>query len=127
MNKMRDVINVTATTTGEQNQGVKGQDVLVNHQLMLEMNKSQLGTLDVLRATTGNTEKRLMIRQEMRATTRAGKSAEAAIKQIATQKLYIEKEKMREGIQVIMQEVTDELHTIRQANKEAIEAQRYKF
>ena len=67
------------------------------------------------------------MRQKTLATTRAGKLAEAAIKQIATQKLQTEKERMREWKQVIMQEVAHELHAIRQAHEEAMEGQRYGF
>lgn len=53
------------------------------------MERIKLGNHGVLKATSGNAAKR-------RATTRAEKSAEAAIKQIATQKLQAEKEKIRE-------------------------------
>lgn len=91
------------------------------------MEENQLGTSGVLRATSGNAGKRFKMRQEPQATTRAGKSAEAAIKQIATQKLEAEKDKMREWKQVVMQEVTHELHAMRQAHEEAIKAQRYEF
>ena len=94
--EMRNATDVTAATTGEQSQGVEGQDVLVDRQPMLEMNKNQLGTPGVLRATSGNAGKQLKMRQETRATTKAGKSAEAGINQIATRKLHVEKEKMRE-------------------------------
>ena len=61
------------------------------------------------------------MRQETRATTRAGKLAEAAIKQIVTQKLQTEKERMREWKQVVIQEVAHELHAIKEAYKEAME------
>lgn len=90
-----DAFDANAATTGGQGDGVDGQDLQVTRQLMLEMEKSQLGTPGVLRATSGNAGKRLKLRQETRATSRAGKSAEATIKNIATQKLHAEKVKMR--------------------------------
>ena len=74
-----DATDATAATTGGQRDGVDGQNLQVARQLMLEMEKNQLGTPGILRATSGNAAKRLKMRQEMRATTRAGKSAEAAI------------------------------------------------
>lgn len=92
----------------------------------LETEEIGLGNHGVLKATSGNAAKRWKMRQETRATTRA-KSAEAAIKQIATQKLQAEKEKMREWKQFVMQEVVRELHVTKKAHEEAMEAQRYGF
>lgn len=85
----------------------------------LETERNELGNPGVLKATSGNAAKRWKMRQETRATT---KSAEAAIKQIATQKFQAEKERMREWKQVVMQEVARELHAIRKAHEEAMEA-----
>ncbi len=79
-----DATDATAATTGGQKDGIDGQNLQVARQLMLEMEKNQLGTPGILRATSGNAGKRLKMRQETRATTRARKSAEAAIKSIAT-------------------------------------------
>ena len=67
------------------------------------------------------------MRQETRVTTRAGKTAEAAIKQIAAQELQAEKGRMQEWKQIVMQEVGHELQAIRQAHEEAMEAQRHGF
>ncbi len=125
--KRSDATDATAATTGGQRDGVDGQNLQVARQLMLEMEKNQLGTPGILRATSGNAGKQLKMRQETRAMTRAGKSAEAAIKSIATQKLQAEKEKMREWVEVVMQQVTHELYSIRQAHAEEMEAQRHKF
>ena len=71
--------------------------------------------------------RRLKLRQETRGTTRASKSAEAAIKQIVAQELQAEKGRMQEWKQVVMREVARELQGIRQAHEEAIEAQRHSF
>lgn len=49
----------------------------------------------MLKATSGNAAKRLRERQETRVT-RAGKTAEAAVKEIATQELQTEKSRMEE-------------------------------
>ena len=57
---------------------------------------NHLAKAGILRATSGNGAKRLRTRQESRVTTRAGKSAEAVIKQFASQELRSEKEKMQE-------------------------------
>ena len=122
-----DATEATAATMEGQEQEVGSQSLLIARQLELEIERNQLGNPGVLKATSGNTAKRWKMRQETRATTRAGKSAEAAIKQIATQKLQTEKERMREWKQVIMQEVARELHAIRQAHEEAMEGQRYGF
>ena len=67
------------------------------------------------------------MKQKTRATTRTGKSAEAVIKQIATQKFQAKKERMQEWKQSVMQEVVRELHATKKAHKEAMEAQRYGF
>lgn len=114
--EMSDATDATAATTGGQRQGVEGQDLQATRELMLEMEKNQLG--DPLL---------FLERPAQMQGTRAWKSAEAAIKQIATQKLHSKKEKMREWIQVVMQEVTHGLHIIRQVYEEAMEAQRYGF
>ena len=80
----------------------------------------------VFKATSGNVAKRLWTRQETRSTIKSGKTAKAAIKQIATQKYQVEKEKMKAWKQRIKQEVAQEL-AVWQAYEEAIETQRYDF
>ena len=116
--------DAAAATMGRQEQEAGSQSLLTTRHLELEIEGNQLGNPGVLRATSGNAAKRWKMRQETRAATRAGKSAEAAIKQIATQKLQTEKERMREWKQVVMQEVAHELRAIRQAHEEAMEGQR---
>ena len=94
-----------------------------------EIEKNQSGKLGVLRPTSGNRAARfkLKAKQESRVTTRAGKSAEAVIKQFASQELQGEKEKMEGWKAIVMQEVARELQGIRRAQEEAIEAQRQSF
>ncbi len=116
-----DAYDATAATTEGQKHEALSQSLQIARQSELETERNQLWNPGILKATSGNAAKRLKMWQT-RATTRAGKSAKAAIKQIATQKLQAEKEKMREWKQVVMQEVAHELHAIRQAHKEAIEA-----
>lgn len=103
-----------------QEQGPVNQKLQINCQPELQIERNQSGNPGVLQTTSGNAAKR-------RATTRAEKSAEAAIKQIATRKLYSEKERIREWKQVVMQEVARQIQTIKQAYEEEIEAQRYSF
>lgn len=82
----------------------------------------------MLRATIGNGGKRLRNRQETRAATRAGgKTAEAAIKQIASQELQAEKVRIEEWKQNVMQDVMRELQAMKQTKGEAMEAQRQSF
>ena len=92
--------------------------------LGIEIEKTKAGKLGVLRPTSGNGAVRstLKAKQESRVTTRAGKSAEAVIKQYASQELQTEKEKMEMWKVIVMQEVARELQNIRQIQEEAIEA-----
>lgn len=60
---------------------VRGQEHQAEHQarqialqLEAESERSQLGSLGVLRATSGNAAKRLKMRQETRVTTRGGQN-----------------------------------------------------
>ena len=97
-----------------------------------DADRGDLVDMGVLKPTSGNATKRLRTRQEMRGTTRtittrAGKSAEAVIKQLASQELQGEKEKMEGWKAIVMQEVARELQDIRRAQEEAIEAQRQGF
>ncbi len=124
---MADATNATAATTEGQGQEVLSQDLHITRQLGLEIARNQLGNPGVLKATSGNAGKRLKIRQETRAATRAGKSAEAAIKQLAAQKIQAEKEKMQEWKEIVMQEVAQELQIIRQTYGEEFEKQRTFF
>ena len=56
----------------------------------------------------------------MRVTTRLGKSAEAVIKQFASQEFQGEKEKMQAWKENVMQEVARELQGIRQVQEVAM-------
>ena len=94
--------------------------------------RDELIELGVFKPTSGNATKRLRTRQETRGTTRttttrAGKSAEAVIKQFASQELRGEKEKMEGWKAIVMEEVARELQGIRRAQEEAIESQRQSF
>lgn len=92
-----------------------------------EADRNQLVDMGVFKPTSGNATKRLRMRQETRGTTRAGKTAEATLKQIATQEFQAEKGKMQIWKQVIMQEVAHELQAIRKTHEESLEAQRECF
>ena len=63
----------------------------------IEIEINQAGKLGVLRSISGNgaARFRLKAKQESRVTTRAGKSAEALIKQLASEELQRKKEKMQ--------------------------------
>ena len=100
----------TASTATAGDQDQTGQ---IAHQLGIEVERSQLANSRVLKATSGNVAKRLKMRQETHVTTRAGKTAEEAIKQIAAQELQTDKGRMQEWKKIIIQEVGHELQAIR--------------
>lgn len=124
-NDASDVCDATASNAERQEHEALHREI--SRQLGVEVERNQSVNLGVLKATSGNATKRLKMRQETLGTTRASKSAEAAIKQIAAQELQAEKGRMQEWKQVVMQEVARELQGIRQAHEEAIEAQRHSF
>ena len=95
-NKAHDACDASATTMEEQDYGAQHQDLLIARQLGLEAERNQRANLGVFKATNGNAAKRLKLMQETRGTTKASKTAEAAIKQIATLELQAEKSKMQE-------------------------------
>ncbi len=84
-----------ATEAAGHEQEVLSQALQIARQLELESEKSRLANPEVLKSTSGNATKRLKMRQETRVATRATKTAEAAMKQIATQELQVEKERMQ--------------------------------
>ena len=84
-----------------------------------DADRGDLIDMGVFKSTSGNATKRLRMRQEMRATTRTSKTAEATLKEIATQEFQAEKGKMQIWKQMIMQEVAQELQSV----KESAEAQ----
>ena len=88
-----------------------------------DADRGQLIDWGVFKPTSGNATKRLRMRQETRGTTSTDKTAEATLKQIATQEFQAEKGKMQIWKQMIMQEVAHELQTI----KESADAQRECF
>lgn len=65
-------------------------------QMEEESERNRSGNAGILKATSEKATKRLKMRQETRISTRAGKSAEAAIRQLATQELQAEKGRMQE-------------------------------
>lgn len=95
-NDAPDACDATAVTAEGQEHGAPHHNLQIARQLGLEAERSQLANLGVLKATNGNTAKRLK-RQETRLTTRAGKSAELAIKQIATRNFKLRKERCKYG------------------------------
>lgn len=92
-----------------------------------EVDRNQLVDMGVFKLTSGNATKRLRMKQETRGTTRADRTAEAILKQIATQEFQAKKGKMQIWKQVIMQKVAHELQTIRKTHKKSLEAQRECF
>lgn len=103
------------------------QTLQIARQLELESEGNQSANLGTLKATSGNTTKRLKMRQETRVATRATETTEAAMKQIATQELQFEKGRMQEWKQNVILEVTREFQVIKQAHEEVIEAQSESF
>ena len=85
--------------------------------------------MGVLRSISGNgaARFRLKVKQESQITTRAGKSAETVIKQLASEELQYEKEKMQEWKKNVMQEVGCKLQIIKQMYEGSIEAQKRNF
>ena len=108
-----------ATTTREENLNQPAQIEGV------EAEGNQLVSLKALKATSGNTGKRLRTRQETHSTINSGKTAGAVSRQRATQERLVEKERMKAWKQVIMQEVVQEIQTIWNAYEEALETQRH--
>ncbi len=62
-----------------------------------DADRSDLINMGVFKPTSGNATKRLRMRQETRGTTKTTKTAEATLKQIATQETRPKKEKCRYG------------------------------
>lgn len=119
-NDASDASATTATPRGQEHEGSSQSGQMVPW-VGAESETNGVGSLGVLRATSGNAMKRL----KTRAITRAGKSARAiTMKQISTEERQAEKGKMKEWKENIMQEVARELHVIRQMHEGAIEAQR---
>lgn len=108
-------------------QGQQQHQTPPEHPGRAENEGNHLAKAGILRATSGNVAKRLKARQESRVTTRAGKSAEAVIKQFASQELRSEKEKMQEWKENVMQEVGREIEIIKQTYEGSMEAQRRSF
>lgn len=121
----RDALNATArtSTTGGQELELWSPAGEIMYQKGVESEGNQLDNAGVLRASSGNSTKR----QKSRVLTRAEKSAEAAMRQFAAQERQAEKEKMKEWKDKVMQEMTRELHIIRQTHEEEMEAQRQGF
>ena len=110
------------TTIGEQQENGLNRQMI--HQSERGMGGKLVGKSRVLKVTSGNAAKRLKLRQETRATTRAGKTAKAEAKQLANQELQIEKARMEGWKQMVMTEVALELQGIKQVHEEAMTIQR---
>ena len=84
-----DAPNASATTAtpGGYEYKTLSQTGQIMHQSEGNLERDWVGHAGILRATSGNAPKWLKLWQEARMTTRARKSAEAAIKQIAAQEL----------------------------------------
>ena len=117
-----DAPAITTNPGGHQHETLS-QTGQIMHKGGVESEGNQLGNVRALRVTSGNAIKRL----KSRVTTRAGKSAEAAIKKFTTQELQVEKDKMQEWKKNVMQEVGRKLQVIKQKQEEAMEAQRQSF
>ena len=133
MEEYSDIENDTFDACDATSAIVKGQEHEAQHQAL---QGRQLGAGDernqslkpgILRAASGNGAKQFKTRQESHVTTRAGKSAEAVIKQVASQELQGENEKMQEWKENVMQDVVRELQVIKQVQEEAMEVQRQSF
>ena len=127
-NYTRDACDATDATTNTSTHG--GQELElwspaddISYQKGVESEGNQLENAGVLRAGSGNATNRL----KSRVLTRAEKSAGAAMRQFAAQERQAEKEKMREWKNKVMEEMTRELHGIRQTYEEEMEAQRQGF
>ncbi len=121
-----DAPDATTPSGGQENE-VTSQNRRMICQLDVGLEGKLVGNPGVLKATSGNVVKRLKMRQETRATTRAGKTTEAAVKQLATKKLQVEKAQMEGWKQMVMTEVVLELQGIKQAHEEAMGIQRQSF
>lgn len=119
-----DATNATNKATKEQEKEALHQSMEIARQLEVELERNHLPSSGVLKATSGNGVKRPIGKQEARGTARASKSAEAAIKQIASQELQAEKARMQVWKQMVMSEVGQVMKT---AQMEAMEAQRQSF
>ena len=116
------------TANGQEHEGPRHNLQMVRHvEEEEDADRSQLIDMGVFKPTSGNATKRLRMRQETRGTTRAGKTAEATLKQIATQEFQAEKGKMEIWKQMIMKEVGHELQAVRQIHEDEMEAQRHGF
>ncbi len=113
----------TPTAGGGQDQA-QHQALQIARQLEVESERNQLRKAVVLQATSGNAVKRLKNRQELRVTIRAGRTAEAAIKQIASQELQVEKVRIKEWKKNVREDVLRELQIMKQTQEEAMEVQR---
>lgn len=122
-----DAPNTPNVTT---NDGAKENEFISQNRQMIRQPEFGIegklgGNPRVLRATSGNGAKR-------QATTRAGKPAEAAVKQLATKELQIEKGQIERGRiqgwkQMVMTEVALDLQGIKRAYAEAMEIQGQSF
>lgn len=124
-NDASDVLNATTVTKRQEHEAASQKEQIVR-QLAVKVEKNRFGNAGVLKVASGNVAKRAKMR-ETRIITWTGKTIEAAAKQMATQKLQMKKARMKEWKKKVMGEVAHELHGIKQAQKEAMEAKRQTF
>ena len=119
-----DALDAPDTTTT-----IEELENFLNRQMIRQTERGMEGKLagnfGVLKVASGNAPKRLKSSQETRATTRAGKTAEAAVKLLANKELQIEKARMEGWKQMVMTEVALELQGIKQTHEEEMGKQRY--
>lgn len=90
-----DVTIITNAITKEQEQKVEKQNLQIIVQSEPRTEKNNIESPGVFKATSENAAKRWKIRPKTYVTTRAGKLAEATIKQIGIPKSQAEKKKMQ--------------------------------
>lgn len=85
-----------------------------------EIERNQLVDMGVFKLISENATKRLRMRQKTHWTTRASRTTEAILKQIATQEFQAEKKKIQIWKQIIMQEVVHELQAIKKIHEKSL-------
>ena len=120
-----DATATTPTPEGHAHEAMSQAGQMMR-QMEGELERNRSGNAGVLKATNGSTTKCLKMRQTTGITTRPGKCAAAAIKQLATQELQAEKRKMQDWKENVMREVAKELQVIRQTQEEAMEARQWR-
>ena len=121
--------DATAGTAGDEHEEPHHNMQMVRHiEEEEDADRSDLINMGVFKPTSRNATKRLRMRQETRGTTRSSKIAEATLKQIASQEFQAEKGKMQNWKQMIMQEVAQELQSVKKsAEAQKVEMEKLKM